>query len=300
MLNYLKKRLRRTLGIEQNEQVLEQALSKIAFFSAYFHLTQAEVLSLSPAILQEVEKGIHQNFGLEGFSTRVHKNDLMFADHILHHRNDPFQAVQSYFTLGAHTATNLSALLREKQLSPQHILDFGSGYGRISRFFPAVFPKAAITVSEVKEQAMDFQQHHLGFNTIRHTQQPQRFETSQKFDLIFALSVFTHLSAQYFKDWIQQLSNCLTDNGILVFTFNELTEPAHLEQSDGAFHYLNHSEDTTFSFVADRLTDTTEYGSTFVSRSFLQSLFAPTQFTLHFVGKTIVRNQEAVLVQRLK
>ena len=285
MLKKIKYYIRLKLGILAVNQRLD-------FLSAYLSVTYPNVLHLDPIVLQYALGKIEQEYGLKPFNTAIHKNDLMFAFHVYHHIFDVNEALRSYYKVGVQAAKNLSEIVKKHNLKSTRMLDFGSGYGRVTRFLPQFLPKAEITISEVKSRALEFQKEALGFPGILHTQETSSFPV-QKFDLILCLSVFTHLPNNSFEAWIDRLVDALTPGGALIFTYNQVNE------SNAVFRHVAASEDTLFSFVADSLNDTKDYGNTHVSNVYLENLLQSKGVQLHFLNNTLVEGQEALLAIRV-
>ena len=72
-------------------------------------------------------------------------------------------------------------------LPVQSILDFGSGYGRVTRWMRAAFPSASIAVTDLDQDGMALCSEHLEAIAERHP-----FE--RMYDLIFLGSVFIPVS----------------------------------------------------------------------------------------------------------
>ncbi len=294
MLKKIKGYLGKTLGIEQNKLAIEDLYHRFEFVSAYINLTVPEEIVLNPALIKDTTTQLQLNYPLKEFNSVIHKNDLMFAFHVYNHRKNLKEAIYSYFKIGIRTATNLNKIASRFNIKTDKLLDFGSGYGRVSRFFPQVFPNAEITVSEVKGHSLKFQKAQFGFNGIEHTQNAESLGNST-FDLILALSVFTHLPKTSFEAWLDKLINALHPKGGLVFTFNNITTfKEHTPNPD--FHYLTLSEDSSFSFVSDSLSDTSEYGSTYVSHSYLNGFLKNYDVAFTFLKHEYTPHQESIIV----
>ena len=97
------------------------------------------------------------------------------------------------------------------------VLDFGCGCGRVTRYFKDHF--GAVAGSDVNADAVAWCRDHLGF---------ARFETNglapplafadDSFDLVYALSVFTHLTADLQLAWRDELRRVLRPGGRLLIT----------------------------------------------------------------------------------
>lgn len=290
------------LGISQLRYDLEQAEKRLNdrfdFLGSYMNLVQGEDLSLDPTLSAQTESLLKAEFGLASVNMVTHKNDIMFAMHLFEHRHDLEKAIYSHFKVGARTASRLKNICDQEDLSPQKILDFGSGYARVSRFLPHHFPSAEIIVSEVKEQALDFQKRHFAFKGLFHGQEPESLKING-LDLILALSVFTHLPKKAFERWLEHLIAALKPGGALIFTFNHGKDAKYKDWfGKQDFVYQKASEDSKFSFISDSLKDTEEYGNTFITHQFLEKHLAVKGLSYKFLGYDLSPAQEAVLIRR--
>jgi 2-polyprenyl-3-methyl-5-hydroxy-6-metoxy-1,4-benzoquinol methylase len=302
MFQKLKEYLLIKLGITELRHDLQQAEKRLddrfEFLGSYMNLIQAEELSIDKNLSAKVESRLKKEFGLSSVNMTTHKNDIMFAIHLFEHRHDVQKAIYSHFKVGGRTAANLKSLCEKEGLSKQKILDFGSGYGRVSRFLPTHFQDAEILVSEVKEQALAFQKRHFGFEGLFHNQDPKSLQANG-FDLILALSVFTHLPKVSFQAWLQHLIAMLSPGGALIFTFNNGDDAKYQESYEKQdFSFQLASEDSKFSFIADSLNDTHEYGNTFISHSFLKGLLDYEGLSYQFLGYEFSPAQETILIKK--
>ncbi len=101
------------------------------------------------------------------------------------------------------------------------IMDLGAGWGRIARFFLR-------DVTNV-ENMWCVDPFSVAIDCMKKTNFPGKIVQSQplppipeiaqtRFDVIYAYSVFSHLSEEYFKSWVTYLISLLKDNGVLIFT----------------------------------------------------------------------------------
>ncbi len=257
--------LRDKLGVTETRLEFEKQLQ---YLNSYLQLVTPDKITFSPVLHSYLRERASKEFGIADFDSSVHKNDLMFHHQLRRFPDSSAEAVYKYFRVGMVAAKKLSALLPE-DFEVGKLLDFGSGYARCSRFYPAFFPAAEIQVSEIKEQALRYQQETFGFKTLLHGSDANSLNASN-YDLIIAISVFTHLPEALCREWLQKLFYHLRPGGKLIFTYVNIDLAP--TAATGDYHFTDHSEDAGVSWVGDRITDTSVYGSTFYSDDRLRKL----------------------------
>jgi SAM-dependent methyltransferase len=147
---------------------------------------------------------------------------------------------------------------------PRRMLDFASGYGRLTRFLVHQHLAGEITVSDILEGGMEFQASQFGVRTILSTPLPSDFTAPSKYDLIFVASLFTHLPPATFTPWLQRLASLLEPEGLLLFSVHdESIAPSKV------------SEGISFeSYSESRVLDSNDYGSTWVTEDYVRSQVA--------------------------
>ncbi len=110
------------------------------------------------------------------------------------------------------------------------ILDFGGGWGRISRFFLRDTKPESIFIAETREYAIDcLRKYAAGCSIIHNQPRPPIPGLPGQLDLACAYSVFSHLSEEYFQAWVNYLLSVLRPGGYLVFTTRGQFFINHLE-----------------------------------------------------------------------
>lgn len=144
------------------------------------------------------------------------------------------------------------------------MLDFASGYGRLTRLLVHEQLADEVTVSDILEGGMEFQRQQFGVRTILSTTSPQDFAAPDQYDLIFVASLFTHLPEATFLAWLWRLAELLTPNGLLIFSVHdELLAP---EPFEGGIKFESRSE--------SRVLDVNDYGSTWVTEEYVRAQVA--------------------------
>lgn len=144
------------------------------------------------------------------------------------------------------------------------MLDFASGYGRLTRLLVHERLADEVTVSDILEGGMEFQARQFGVRTILSTTDPMGYDAPEKYDLIFVASLFTHLPEATFLAWLRRLAELLTPSGLLVFSVHdELLAP---EPFAGGIRFESRSE--------SRVLDVNDYGSTWVTEEYVRGQVA--------------------------
>jgi SAM-dependent methyltransferase len=99
----------------------------------------------------------------------------------------------------------------------ESVLDFGCGCGRVTRWWSDFHGR--IAGSDVNEPAIAWCRTNLPFGRFEHNAlaPPLVFE-DESFDLVYALSVFTHLTADLQLAWRDELRRVLRPGGLLLLT----------------------------------------------------------------------------------
>jgi len=175
---------------------------------------------------------------------------------------DRDRAVTNYFQNGLDQYALVRHIAGGRE-RPRRMLDFASGYGRLTRFVVHEHLADALTVSDILEGGMEFQAEQFGVRTILSRTQPEQFVTPDRYDLIFVASLFTHLPPATFTSWLRRLAELLEPEGLLIFSVHD--ESLSPEKVDG-INFESRSE--------SRVLDVEEYGSTWVTEEYVRGQVA--------------------------
>ena len=132
--------------------------------------------------------------------------------------SDPDAAYQE---LGAQTQRQVVRLLPAGwSFEGKRVLDFGSGAGRTMRHFAAEAERAEIWGCDIDEASIAWLRQNLcpPFHAWTTTHNPPLGLEHGTFDLIYAVSVFTHLTRNS-TAWLLELHSMLKPDGLLIATF---------------------------------------------------------------------------------
>lgn len=99
------------------------------------------------------------------------------------------------------------------------LLDWGCGAGRILRHLPALQPAAILYGCDINEEIIAWNKanyHNICFTATHHfTPMPY---APIFFDLVYGMSIFTHMEATQQENWIIELHRILKTTGVLLIT----------------------------------------------------------------------------------
>jgi len=99
------------------------------------------------------------------------------------------------------------------------VLDFGCGWGRVIRFFlNGVAPENLVGMDRYEGALAAARQTNRWCRFVACDTLPPTVLESDSFDLVYAFSVFSHLSEQAHMRWLEELARVLRPGGILIVT----------------------------------------------------------------------------------
>ena len=212
----------------------------------------------------------------------IHPEDFIFQ-FLLDHESYPTYeaAANTYFSDGRNSALKFKSLIEDvcpSNNSQLKILEFASGFGCVTRHLGQVLPNCDITVCDIHPAAVDFTQEKLGHKAILSKSKPEDLTIDEKFDIVFALSFFSHMPKATFRRWLNRLASFLKPDGHLIMTTHGLISQSQLFKPyslDGdGYLFLPSSEQKDL--------DNLEYGSAVVSP--------------HYVFDSILESQNMFIV----
>ena len=117
-----------------------------------------------------------------------------------------------YFRVGEAALEEIARVVED----PETILDFPCGHGRVLRWLRAAYPSASITACDLDRDGVDFCAHNFDAVPVYSRENPRDVRLVNRFDLIWCGSLFTHLDAPRWDEFLSYFRAHL--NGVLVFT----------------------------------------------------------------------------------
>jgi SAM-dependent methyltransferase len=93
------------------------------------------------------------------------------------------------------------------------VLDFGCGCGRTSRHW-----QRPVHGTDIRPELVDWCQEHLpGVYSVNEPEPPTQYPDSS-FDVVYAVSVFTHLTVDRQEQWLAEFARIIRPGGLLLLT----------------------------------------------------------------------------------
>ncbi|HAH22451.1 MAG TPA: class I SAM-dependent methyltransferase [Prolixibacteraceae bacterium] len=149
---------------------------------------------------------------------------------------------KEYYTESIDTAQWITEYFKKHiELKDKKILDWGCGPGRVIRHLPTVIGNGCEYFgTDYNRQSIDWCSMNLPGITFNGNSLEAKLPYGDNyFDVIYGISIFTHLSEQMHHDWYNELFRVLSSGGILYLTTQgdnfkvKLTEPELLKYNNG-------------------------------------------------------------------
>jgi SAM-dependent methyltransferase len=126
-----------------------------------------------------------------------------------------------YLVSGRRSAQDVIGMLRKNKIhlcSLKSILDFGCGSARVTRHMFKL-ENSVIHGVDVDRKAIEWCQQHFNKNHFKISSNEPLLEFADStFDLVYAISVFTHLNTDAATGWFKELGRVITPGGYFIFT----------------------------------------------------------------------------------
>ncbi len=217
-----------------------------------------------------------------------------FRDH--HSSRNP---LRDYLADGWRTLSELMVLLEavdQPLLKTNRMLEFASGHGRFTRHLVKALGPSRVVVSDVVPSAVDFLRSTFGVEGFLSTSLPESVQWPARYDLVFVLSLFSHLPRATWSRWLKVLYEAVAPGGLLVFSTHGIKAANfdHVTLDDEGYFFAASSESTAI--------DEQEYGTTFTSEAFVLARIAETMGADKLVRQVPVHfwnHQDAYVLRKL-
>lgn len=206
--------------------------------------------------------------------------------------------IRDYLADGWRTLSELVLLLEEVNhplLRTQSMLEFASGHGRFTRHLVKVLGADRVVANDVVVDSVDFARKAFGVEGFVSASVPEQVQWERKHDLVFVLSLFTHLPASTWSRWLRCIYDMVSPGGVLVFTTHgaEAVRKQNVTLDENGYFFVASSESNAI--------DGQEYGTTFTSEAFVRARIAetlPEARLLRVAERHFWHHQDAIVIEK--
>ncbi|UCU99853.1 class I SAM-dependent methyltransferase [Acidovorax radicis] len=206
-----------------------------------------------------------------GLDCTISAQDDIFGFFAGHHSSR--NPLRDYLADGWRTLSELMILLEavdQPLLKTPSVLEFASGHGRFTRHLVKALSAQRVVVSDVVPSAVEFSRSTFGVDGFPSASVPEKVEWPARYELVFVLSLFSHLPRSTWSRWLKVLYEAVAPGGLLVFSTHGIKAANfdHVTLDDEGYFFAASSESTAI--------DEQEYGTTFTSEAFVLARIAET------------------------
>lgn len=206
--------------------------------------------------------------------------------------------LRDYLADGWRTMSELVLLLEEVDhplLRTQSVLEFASGHGRFTRHLVKALGADRVVVSDVVADSVHFARETFGVKGFVSAPVPEQVQWDQQHDLVFVLSLFSHLPHATWSRWLERIYGMVSPGGVLVFTTHgaEAVHKQGVVLDENGYFFAPSSESHAI--------DGQEYGTTFTSEAYVRARIAehlPGAKLLKFAPRQFWHHQDAYVVEK--
>ncbi len=195
---------------------------------------------------------------------QIHPDDDIFA--FIAGTPDSNNPIRDYLADGWRTLSELMLLLEavDRPLSKtESMLEFACGFGRFTRHLAPLLP-GRLTCSDVLPGSVGFVREQFGVRAFESSMHPDEVRFPGRYDLVFVLSLFTHLPVANWKPWLETLAKAVKPGGLLVLSF-------HNEQAASEFGVEFDNTGIFFQASSESPSlDASQYGTTLTTREVVE------------------------------
>lgn len=176
--------------------------------------------------------------------------------------------IESFLDGGQRAAQTVRELLAASGRQMEQcdaILDFGCGCGRVLRQFNNL-KTTSLYGTDMNAELIEWCRERLPFASVSvNSAEPPTSFTNERFDAIYAFSVFTHMPADLQRRWLQEFRRILKPGGLLIFSTHGSYYVPHLGKQDRG-RFLDGKLVVRFASAAGSNLCSTYHPETFVRR----------------------------------
>jgi len=190
---------------------------------------------------------------------------------------------------------------RHRQGPPSEVLDFGCGPGRVAIQFKQLDRGCKLSGTDIDPEAVSWAREHLSEIGVFETNAlvpPLRY-AKDFLDLVYTVSVFTHLDEESQFQWLEELARVLRSGGLLIATVHGATARASCTLSEIAALEAKgfvYRVDRTGRLKLDGLPDS--YQTTFHSKAYVERTWQHHFELLEYLEGGLAGDQDVVILSR--
>jgi ubiquinone/menaquinone biosynthesis C-methylase UbiE len=117
---------------------------------------------------------------------------------------------------------------------PFKILEWGCGVARIVRHIPNLINKNSIVFGiDINAEMINWNLSNIpNVNFKKNDYSPPTLFDNNEFNIVFALSVFTHIEAEFQTKWLAEIYRIISGNGIFLFTTHGKNYEINLDEKE--------------------------------------------------------------------
>jgi SAM-dependent methyltransferase len=283
-------------------QTIESILTRAQEIAA---AQPAEAAQLFASVLALDHTNLTAHNALERMQTPDCYSRWMRVNCVIDPRDDIFRffanheiaknPIREYLSDGWRTMSELMVLLEAVErplLKTGNVLEFAAGYGRFTRHLAQVLP-GRVTCTDVMPCSVDFLREQFGVAGFQSSHDPAMVTAPARYDLVFVLSMFTHLPIRMWAPWLSVLGRMLNPGGLLVFSVHneDFAKEQGVTFDAAGTHFISSSESPSI--------DGETYGTTFTTKKFVEdsvnNVFGSKPF--HYRAQGFWHGQDGVVVR---
>ena len=206
--------------------------------------------------------------------------------------------IRDYLADGWRTMSELVLLLEEVNhplLRTKSVLEYASGHGRFTRHLVKALGAERVVANDVVVDSVEFARKTFGVEGFVSPSVPEQVQWNQQHDLVFVLSLFTHLPASTWSRWLRRIFDMVAPGGVLVFTTHgaEAVRKQNVTLDENGYFFVASSESNAI--------DGQEYGTTFTSEAFVRARIAetlPEARLLKVAERQFWHHQDAIVIEK--
>ena len=206
---------------------------------------------------------------------------------------------RSYLVIGRRCAQDIQSGLERigrPLRSFKEVLDFGCGCGRIIGWLPGGSRGSRFRGTDVDGEAVEWCQRNIRCASFdRSSPLPPLPYPEGAFDLILAISVFTHLNEPFLLAWLAELRRVTAIGGVVVVTVSGEKEKSRLTEDQRS---VLHAQGVFFERVVGFPQHPEWYGRAFHSQEHITAACGRFFTVLEYLPEALNQVQDILLLRR--